>query len=86
MHGGDHFHFKWLLGVKNCLILSGNQHARDLQENVPLGLAKLVKMKLIENYKQEWDVTVFNASKCLNYRILRQNWNLNNILIFFQMT
>ena len=62
---------KWLLSLKNCLILSGNQHAWDLQENVPLGLAKLVKMKLIENYKQEWDDDVFNSSECLNYRIVK---------------
>ena len=34
MHEGDFFHSKWLLSVKNCLILSGNQHAWDL------GLAK----------------------------------------------
>ena len=71
MHEGDHFHSKWLLSVKNCLILSGNQHAWDLQENVPLGLAKLVKIKLIENYTQEWGDTVLNSSKCLNYRIFK---------------
>ena len=71
LHEGDHFHSKWLLSVKNCLILSDNQHAWDLQEYVPLGLTKLVKMKLIENYKQEWGDTVFNSSKCLNYRIFK---------------
>ena len=71
MHEGDYFHSKWLLSVKNCLILSGNQRAWDLQENVSLGLAKLVKMKLIENYKREWGDTVFNSSKCLNYRIYK---------------
>ena len=71
IHKGDHFHSKWLLSVKKSLILSGNQHAWDLQENVPLGLAKLVKMKLIENYKQEWGDTVFNSSKCLNYRTFK---------------
>ena len=54
------------------IILSGNQLcAWDLQENVPLGLAKFVKMKLIENYKQEWGDTVFNSSKCLYYRIFK---------------
>ena len=51
MHEGGHFHSKWLLNVKNCLILSGNQHAWDLQENEHLGLAKLVKMKIMENNK-----------------------------------
>ena len=61
MHERDHFHSKWLLSVKNCLILSGNQHAWDLQENVPLGLAKLIKMKLIDNYKQEWGDTPLNV-------------------------
>ena len=28
-------------------------------------------MKLIENYKPEWGDTVFNFSKCLNYRIFK---------------
>ena len=74
----------WVLKI--VLFSSGNQDAWDLKEYVPLGLAKLVKIKLIENYKQEWGYTVFNSSKCLNYRILSQNWNLNNILVFFQMT
>ena len=37
---------------KNCLILSGIQLAWDLQENVPLGLAKVVRMKFIEKYKK----------------------------------
>ena len=36
------------------------------------GLAKSVKMKLIENYKQEWDDNVFNSSKCLNNRIVKR--------------
>ena len=34
MHEDDFFHSNWLLSVKNCLSLSGNQHAWDL------GLAK----------------------------------------------
>ena len=43
----------WVLKIV-LIILSGNQLcAWDWQENVPLGLAKFVKMKLIENYMQE---------------------------------
>ena len=71
MHEGDFFRSKWLLSVKNGLILSGNQHARDLQANVPLGLAKLVEMKLIENFKQERGDTVSHSSKCINNRIFK---------------
>ena len=82
MHEGDHFHFKWLLSV----ILSCNQHAWDLQENVPLGLAKLGKMKLIEHYKQEWGDTVFNSSKCLNYRIFKTELEFEQYFNLLQMT
>ena len=42
-------HSKWLLSIKDCPILSGNQNNWQLQENVPIGIAKLVKMKPIEN-------------------------------------
>ena len=42
-----------------------------LQKKCTIRLAKLVKMKLIENYKQEWGESVFNSSKCLNCRILK---------------
>ena len=71
MHERDFFHSKWLLSIKYCLTLSGNQNNWQLQEGVPVGIAKLVKMKLIENYKQEWSESIFNTPKCLNYRIFK---------------
>ena len=71
MYERDFFHSKWLLSIKDCLTLSGNQNNWQLQENIPIGIAKLVKMKLIENYKQEWSESVFKSSKCRNYRIFK---------------
>ena len=71
MHERHFFHCKWLLSIKDCLTLSGNQNTWQLQGNVPIGIAKLVKMKLNENYKQEWSESDFNSPKCLNYRIFK---------------
>ena len=34
-------------------------------------LRKMVKLKLIENFKQVWRESVFNSAKCLNYRIFK---------------
>ena len=49
------------MAVKIVLFLSVNQHAWDLHENVPLGLARLVKIKLFENCKRDWDDTVLTT-------------------------
>lgn len=71
MHERDLFHSKWLMTVKDCLNFTGFHNIWQLQENVPIGIAKLVKSKLIDNYKQEWLEAVFNSPKCLNYRIFK---------------
>ena len=59
----------------------------DLQDNVSLRLAKLVEMKLIENYNKWWGDTVFLITLNVSaMEFLRQNLNLNTILFIFQMT
>ena len=38
---------------------------------MPQSIGKMVKLKLIENFKQAWRESVFNSAKCLNYRIFK---------------
>ena len=65
IHERNLFHSKWLLTVEKCL------NVWQSQENVPLNIAKSVKLKLMDNFKHEWLKLVFNSSKCLNYRIFK---------------
>ena len=53
----------------------------DLQDNVSLRLAKLVEMKLIENYNKWWGDTVLNHSKCLSYGILKTKLEIEHYFI-----
>ena len=70
MHERDWFHSKWLLTVENCINVTGFSNVWQSQENVPLNIAKSVKLKLMD-MKDEWLELVFNSSKCLNYRIFK---------------
>ena len=63
MHKRDLFHSKWLSTVEDCLNMTGFRNNWQLQENFPLGIAKLVRLKLIDNFKQEWLEFVFDSSK-----------------------
>ena len=73
MHQRDLFHSKWLLGVKDILISSGNDIFWNSQETVPVpqSIAQKVKSKLIEHFKRTWSDSVFTSAKCLNYRIFK---------------
>ena len=73
MHQRDFFHSKWLLCIKECLISSGLNDIWNSQDtaHVPQSIGKMVKLKLIENFKQAWRESVFNSAKCLNYRIFK---------------
>ena len=50
MHERDLFHSKWLSTVEDCLNMTGFRNIWQLQENVPIGIAKLVRLKLIDKY------------------------------------
>ena len=73
MHQRDLFHSWWLLCIKECLISSGLNDMWNSQDtaHVPQSIGKMVKLKLIENFKQVWRESVFNSAKCLNYRIFK---------------
>ena len=71
MHERNLLHSKWLLTVENCLNVTGFSNVWQSQENVPLNIAKSVKLKLMDNFKHEWLELVFSSSKCPNYRIFK---------------
>ena len=71
MHERNLFPSKWLLIIENCLNVTGFSNVWQSQENVPLNIAKSVKLKRMDNFKHEWLELVFNFSKCLNYRIFK---------------
>ena len=45
----------------DCINMTGFRNVWQLQENVPIGIAKLVRLKLTDNYKQEWLKSVFDS-------------------------
>ena len=53
-----------------------------IYQNVPANccLAKMVKSRLIDHFKQNWYNSVFEISKCLNYRIFKQNHEFEKYL------
>ena len=71
LHTGDIFHSKWILSIRNTL-LECDKDLMWLSQVAPLNIAKLVKTKLIENYKELWKVSVYESPKCLNYRFIRK--------------
>ena len=54
MHNGDFFHSKWLLQIKDCITTTDYLNFWESQQNIPLGLAKMVKLRLIDKYNQIW--------------------------------
>ena len=68
LHEKDIFHSKWLLSIRNTLHES-DKDLTWLSQVAPVNIAKIVKTKLIENYKEVWKVSVYESPKCLNYRI-----------------
>ena len=71
MHERNSFTSKWLLAIKDCLNISGFQNVWQAQDTYPTGIAKMIKTKLIDAYKQKWLEAVFQSWKCLNYRIFK---------------
>ena len=77
LHTGDMFHSKWILSIRNTL-LECDKDLMWLSQVAPLNIAKLVKTKLIENYKEVWKVSVYESPKCLNYRIYKETLQFEN--------
>lgn len=84
MHQRDLFHSKWLLAIKNTLMETDNDYFWLFQNDVqvPGGISKVVKTKLIGNYKTQWKDSVYVSPKCLNYRIYKQDLKFENYFSF----
>ena len=80
MHTRGFYSSKWLVCVQNTLNDCGFSEYW-IHQNVLANccLAKMVKSRLIDQFKQNWYNSVFEISKCLNYRIFKQNHDLKNI-------
>lgn len=68
-----------LLSIKNTLSDCDFEQLWLDQGAVPTTIAKKVKFKLIEKYKDSWWQLVYESSKCLNYhRIFKHELKLEN--------
>ena len=76
IHDRGFFHSKWLTCVKNILTECGCNQLWLQQSNVPCSISKTIKAKLNDMFCGEWKDLVFNSSKCLNYRIFKQELKL----------
>ena len=75
MHTRNFYFSKWLNCVQNTLN-SCRFSEYWIHQNVPdnCGLAKKLKKKrLIDQFKQTWYKSIFELSKCLNFRIFKQD-------------
>ena len=72
MHMRNTFHSKWLSFIENILNSCGFSHYW-LAQQVPekCNLAKMVKERLIDQFKQSWFGLIYDSAKCLNYRIFK---------------
>ena len=72
MHMRNTFHSKWLSFIEKILNSCSFSHywlAQHVPENC--NLAKMVKEKLIDQFKQCWFGLIYDSPKCLNYRIFK---------------
>jgi len=74
MHGKETIDCKWLGFVKNTLNKLGLSNIWLTQgKGIPFEwFKKCVKQRLVDQAQQGWRNTVFNSTKCLNYRIFKE--------------
>ena len=72
MHTRNFYSSKWLECVQNTLNNCGFSEYW-IYQSVPekYCLARMVKNRLIDQFKQNWYNSVFELSKCLNFRIFK---------------
>ena len=81
MHTRNFYFSKWLNCVESTLNNCGFSEYW-IHQNVPDNccLARMVKCRLIDQFKQNWYNSVFEMSKCLNYRTFKRNHCFENYL------
>ena len=80
LHNNNLIKMKWFDFIKNILDQCGlSCFWNDINGVMTKWLVETVKMTLEDQFKQTW-LTYLNAnSKCINYRILSQNFDLKII-------
>ena len=81
LHEHNIFHSKWVISIKNILNDCGMSEFW-LSQSVPrqLALSRLVKCRLMDQFKQNWCMNIFELPKALNYRIYKVSHNFENYL------
>jgi hypothetical protein len=72
----------WLDCIRNILTVNGLGNIWTTQSfpNVKW-LGEAVKLRLQDQYKQEWHQTVENSPKCTSYRLFKEDWGLAKYLL-----
>ena len=72
MHRRTMYHTEWLCFIEKNLNSCGFSHYW-LSQYVPenCNLARMVKVRLIDQFKQSWYGLIYDSPKCLNYRIFK---------------
>ena len=72
MHKRNMYHSKWLCFIEKILNSCGFSHYW-LSQYVPenCNLARMVKVRLIDQFKQSWFGLIYDSPKYLNYRIFK---------------
>lgn len=70
MHNRNMYHSEWIRCVENTLNECGcSEYWLTQNVSKSVNLAKIVKQRLCDQFKQKWCATVYESPKCLNYRI-----------------
>ena len=82
IHNRNSFHSKWICSIENILNECGySEYWLTQYVHKSVCLSKNVKQRLCDQFKQRWSTTVFNSSKCLNYRIFKCSHGLEKYLL-----
>ena len=77
---------KWLIHVKHLVSSNGFGNIWDNHTEInPKWFVKSFKQKLIDQYFQNWNSLVDKSSTGINYRIFKDNFQINNYFFFFLM-
>ena len=81
MHTLDIYQSPWINYIKDILSDCG-MYDTWLSQSFPTlqWLKAAIKLRLTDQYKQEWHASLQDSSKCLNYRIFKSDFKLENYL------
>lgn len=81
MHLRNIYTSKWLKSIENTLNLCGYSEYW-LNQTVPeqCCLSRMIKARLVDQFKQTWYSDVYDSPKCLNYRIFKTTHCYENYL------